>query len=303
MDGSLLVSVIIPTYKRADSLSRAIDSVLGQSYKNLEVIVVDDNNANTKYRTHTQSIMQQYKNDRRVIYIQHKHNQNGAAARNTGIYISKGEFLCFLDDDDWYKPEKIEKQVDYMLNHPEYDAVYCGWTRNNQDIIPTKVGDLTFELLSGINIIFTNTIMVKKSAALQIGGWDERFRRNQEAAFLLRYFYYGYKIGVVSEILVEFDTTDRSNASNPKKNEEDFNFFLEIHKDNISRVEKIHKNAKQIIYSYRYRGVLLKYLKDKDYKGAIKLYFKMIKIMPLRFNKDLIEYISKRIKTSSYSIS
>ena len=86
-----LVSVIIPTYKRPNMLGRAIDSVLGQSYTNIEVVVVDDNSDGDKYRLETIQYMERYANDYRVKYIKHKTNQNGSAARNTGIQNSVGE--------------------------------------------------------------------------------------------------------------------------------------------------------------------------------------------------------------------
>ena len=95
-----LVSVIIPTYKRPDYLDRAIDSVLNQTYNNIEIIVVDDNNPNTEGRERTEKIMRRYENNPHVIYIKHEYNKNGSAARNTGFKASHGVYLAFLDDDD-----------------------------------------------------------------------------------------------------------------------------------------------------------------------------------------------------------
>ena len=105
------VSVIIPTYKRAKMLSRAIDSVLNQTYRNIEVIVVDDNNPNDEYRKATSLIMENYCTDERVHYICHEKNMNGSVARNTGMINASGEFVTFLDDDDIYMPQKVEKLV------------------------------------------------------------------------------------------------------------------------------------------------------------------------------------------------
>src|SRR5699024_12399636 len=102
----LKVSVIMPTYKRADMLERAINSVLNQTYNDVELIVVDDNNPNTVYRKETSKVMKKYKNYNRVRYIKHERNMNGAVARNTGIFYSTGELITFLDDDDWYDEKK-----------------------------------------------------------------------------------------------------------------------------------------------------------------------------------------------------
>ncbi|QTY15215.1 glycosyltransferase family 2 protein [Virgibacillus pantothenticus] len=291
-----IVSIIITTYKRSDMLKRAIDSVLNQSYKKIEVIVVDDNEPSTQYRKETELILADYASNPKIKYIRHPKNMNGAAARNTGIRNSKGNYICFLDDDDWYLSDKVKEQVMYLLDNKKFDGVYCGWNRNNKEVIPTKEGDLTFGLLSGTHLVLTNTIMIKREAAILCGGWDERFQRNQEAAFLLRFFNHGYRLGVVKKVLVQFDTRDRSNVADPKENEENFNFYLKIHEKQIEACDKVYKNGKKIIYSYRYRGVLLNYIKCKEYLAAFRFYLRVIKFIPLRFNIDLLIYITKKIK-------
>ena len=120
-----LVSVIIPTYKSCDTLCRAIQSVLNQTYDNIEVIVVDDNNPNTPERAATEELMLRYKTESEVHYIKHEFNKNGSAARNTGFRHSSGEYLCFLDDDDYFLKDKLQLQVEYMQSNPQYDANYC----------------------------------------------------------------------------------------------------------------------------------------------------------------------------------
>ena len=157
-----MVSVIIPTYKRSDMLPRAIASVLNQSYANIEAVVVDDNNPDTEYRKHTEILMMQYEFDKRVKYVKHSKNFNGSVARNTGIKNSDGEIVAFLDDDDTFYPEKIEKQVEYLLQHPKYRAVYCGWDRAGDIVIPNDEGNLSYNILSGDHIIYTNAIMMWK---------------------------------------------------------------------------------------------------------------------------------------------
>ena len=294
-----LVSIIIPTYKRASFLQKALNSVLMQTYKNIEVIVVDDNNPDSIDRKQTMEVISTYSVDKRVHYICHPFNMNGAAARNTGIAHSHGDYLCFLDDDDIYYPQKIKAELDFLLAHPEYDAVYCGYKRDKKIVLPTHQGDLTFELLSGIIIIYTNTIMIKKESAINCGGWDERFRRNQEAVFLLRYFDCGGKIGALPYALVNFDTSDPQNRSNPKQHEQDISFFLEKHQSNILRCTSIYSKAEKIIYSYRFRGVFLNYIKYKCFPDAFRLWFLMSRKMPYQFNHDIILYIKRRILKQS----
>lgn len=283
-----LVSVIIPTYKRAKMLPRAIDSVLNQSYKNIEIIVVDDNDPNSNHRKEVEKIMRKYERFSNVKYIKHSENKNGSAARNTGIKVAKGKYVGFLDDDNFYYPNKIEKQVNYLLKNPEYKAVYCGLQRGEKVETSNQVGDLTYEQLTGTNIIDTNMILMERSIALTCGGWDERLRRNQDVSFMLRYFKTGNKVGVVNEVLAYYDYTDRSNVSNPVQYEKDTELFLKLYYDQIKICQQRIKNAEKNIYSYRYRAVLLNYLKHKKFIGAIKVYFKMLIKAPLISNKLLI---------------
>lgn len=285
------VTVIIPTYKRANMLGRAINSVLDQTYKNFEIIVVDDNDPNTEYRERTTEIMEKYKENKKVKYVKHCSNKNGATARNTGIKYSTGEILSFLDDDDWFLDNKLELQVSFLLNNPQYKAVYCGWERDGEVIKPNKKGDLTFDLLSGDCKVFTNTIVIWKDIAKKIGGWNEDFIRNQEAVFLLRLFKKGYQIGVIPEVLVKFDISDRSNQLSPLETKKIYDLYLQYHDGIIKKIEKDRKNARKIIYTKRYRGILFAMIKRRDFIGAIKHYISTVKQYPVYFNKEIIQHI------------
>lgn len=290
-----LVSVIIPTYRRSDMLPRAIKSVLMQTYEKIQVVVVDDNDPCTKYREETAIRVHQFSADSRVKYIQHPRNLNGAVARNTGMCCADGEIVTFLDDDDFYLPKKIEAEVHYLLNHPEFRAVYCGWERAEKIVVPKDEGNLSYNILSGDNIILTNAIMMWRKDAIECGGWDETFMRHQEAAFLLRYFRNGGLIGAVPEVLVGYDVSDRSNqASNPQKNEEQTIHYLNSYRDMIERCGKERKNADKMIWSHRYRGIFLGYLKAHDIKGAILFWCRRCITSPFRFCADLIDYAIKR---------
>lgn len=109
------VSVIVPTYNRASFISAAIDSALSQGYENLEIVVVDDGSTD-----HTQQVLSAYEGQVRYIY---QENQGEAVARNTGIAASSGEFIAFLDSDDIWLPNKLTKQVNFLMNHPEIGMV------------------------------------------------------------------------------------------------------------------------------------------------------------------------------------
>jgi glycosyltransferase involved in cell wall biosynthesis len=112
-----LVSVIIPNYNYAHYLPAAIDSVLGQSYPNLEMIVVDDGSQDD-----SEEIVKQF--GERVRFIKQQ-NQGVAMARNRGVSVSKGQLIAFLDADDLWLPSKLEKQVQRILDDAEIGLVHC----------------------------------------------------------------------------------------------------------------------------------------------------------------------------------
>ena len=106
------VTIIIPTYKRSDKIERALKSAATQTYQNIEIIVVDDNANFPDERKQTAKIVKKFQNTR---LIQNQTNLGGALSRNEGIKHASGSFIVFLDDDDEFLPEKVEKQLDFML--------------------------------------------------------------------------------------------------------------------------------------------------------------------------------------------
>ena len=189
-----LVSIIIPTYNRADKLKRAVDSALAQDYSNFEVIVVDDNNPGTEGRLTTSVTMEEYIGNPKVQYIQHPCNKNGSAARNTGYRASKGEYLAFLDDDDEYLPNKIREQVNCLENRDSsWGACYCRYIRktNSGKLVSrsneTKEGYVSFdELCRNFWHGGGTGPMIRRSVYEEVGGFDETFQRNQDYEFMLK---------------------------------------------------------------------------------------------------------------------
>ena len=113
------VSIIMPSYKRERSLvERAVKSVLLQTYPKIEIVLVDDNAREdlSKYRADLEKMVSDL-NDNRIVFIQNAENLGGSGARNEGIKIATGEYVTFLDDDDVYLPQKVEKQLEFMLSN------------------------------------------------------------------------------------------------------------------------------------------------------------------------------------------
>lgn len=198
------VSVIIPTYRRPLFLKRAIESVLNSTYKDIELIVVDDNNDGDAYRQETERLMQEMlKIDQRVRYLKHNVNKNGSAARNTGIRNSTGEYIMFLDDDDVFLPEKIEKQVEFMENHDdEWGASYTQYLDVYQNgkirkgLERASGNMLVNELARNFFVHAGSNLMVRRKVVEAVGGFDESFQKNQDIEFLVKILR-THKIGYV----------------------------------------------------------------------------------------------------------
>lgn len=131
-----LVSAVIPTYNRKEFIPATVESVLAQTYRHIECIVVDDGSTDG-----TGAMLQtRFGNDSRFRYI-HQQNQERSVARNTGIRQARGELIAFLDSDDVWLPMKIEKQVQYFVENPQAGFVYC-WCTNWDGVTPATLGYL-----------------------------------------------------------------------------------------------------------------------------------------------------------------
>lgn len=227
------VSVIIPTYKRSEVISRAVDSVLNQSIDSFEVIVVDDNGIDTEDGIKTAKIMEKYADNESVIYLQHEKNKNGSAARNTGIRIAKGKYIAFLDDDDAYFPKRLELMYEKMESlNSEWGACYTSYVKHqmdgtNQYSNETVQGDIfkqtlmrSFYLGSGSNMFF------RKSVIDEIGFFDETFRRNQDLEYLVRVTKQ-YKMAYVNEVLMECFYDIRTTKLSLEENKKREDYFRE----------------------------------------------------------------------------
>lgn len=289
------VSVVIPTYKRADRLTEAIDSALNQTYKNLEIIVVDDNDPNTQFRKTTEKLMLKYQNNEKVRYIKHEKNKNGAAARNTGIKNAKGEYIALLDDDDLYLPQKIEKQVDFLDHNMQYAGVYCGRIQNDKIIYGEIQGDLSEHILLETFSPTTPALMFRKEALMDIRGFNENFRRHQDYELLLRFFR-KYKLGAIREPLVEIGVNDGGNALHGKELENNKKQYLELFSDDINRIDSTQPGFKTKVFIKTYRFIFFDDLSQRNITNAMKYYKKGCQLDFVAFNKDLVSYACSYIK-------
>lgn len=170
-----LISVIIPTFNRAHVLLRAVDSVLKQSYKHFELIVVDDGSTD-----HTDELLSSYVREGKIQYLKQE-NKGVSSARNFGVRSSKGEWLAFLDSDDEWLKVKLQKQVDFLRERPDLRLIHGEelWVRNgkrvNQKKIHQKFGGFIYEKCLPLCLISPSAVMIERKLYEEMGGFDEEF--------------------------------------------------------------------------------------------------------------------------------
>ncbi len=181
------VSVVIPTHNRAALVQRAISSVLAQTHRDLELIVVDD--ASTD---HTRQVVATVE-DARIRYVRHQTNGHASASRNTGIAHARGEYLAFLDDDDEWAPTKLAVQLALLRKSPpEIGLVYC-WldyvdaeNRIVSELRPTLKGDVFLDVLDMQRLGNSSTLLLRRHIAEEVEGFDETLPRGNDGDFIRR---------------------------------------------------------------------------------------------------------------------
>ena len=271
----LLVSIIIPTYSRPINLKRAIDSALAQSYPFIEIIVVDDNGEGTSCQVETEQVVAEYKNNANFHYLKHEMNKNGAAARNTGIQYAHGVYISFLDDDDELLPGKIAIQVEAMKRlGSEWGGCYCNLNlvgRKRRQLLNHGSGNMAEEMLLGTVRFNSTTLLIRREVCMELGGFDENFRRHQDWEFMLRFFRL-YKIFLPTEKCLVNKYSSISTQSNLPDGEAYIRIktlFLETFKTDIAVLP-----SASVIYHKHWMSVASVLLSE----GKCKLFFHYFKL-------------------------
>ena len=267
------VSVIIPTFKRSQTIDRAVDSVLKQTYDNFEVIVVDDNGVGTDEGEKTAHVMNRYSEDNRVVYIRHDKNKNGSAARNTGLGIASGEYIAFLDDDDEFCPERLYYMVNKMESlSDEWGSCYSGYVKhmqNGKDQYSNEKneGDLFKQaLMRALYIGSGSNLFFRKKTIDSIGLFDVAFKRNQDLEYLVRVLQ-RYKMAYVDKCLFEVNYDIRTYKSSEADMIEREQYFREKFKPFLQLLSEDEQREVLIMYSI---DVCREYLIRKKFVKAIK---------------------------------
>lgn len=267
------VSVIIPTYGGADYLVRAINSVKAQTYKNIEIIVVDDNGVGTPKQLETAKTMEVFKTDPNIKYICHDMNKNGSAARNTGVKASSSDYIGLLDDDDEYAPTKVEVLMNTLEVLDESYALVFGNAEGyfGEKLIYTNKAHTTdnmlYDMLMHKVSIGTSAFLVQKEAYWAVGGFDESFRRHQDWEFFTKIIA-NYRIKAVDTPASIRHLTQRNSPSSPDKAKMYRMHYLEKMTEYINMLTTKEKkdviiyNRLDVAYQYLKRGQLWVFLKE-----------------------------------------
>lgn len=241
------VSVIIPTYERAEVLPRAVESVLEQTYEDFELLVVDDGSTDG-----TEEYLESV-DDERLRPIYHGTNRGCNAARNTGVEAAKGEYVALLDSDDEWKPHMLESCVARIEDVPKAIAVYC----EDEQVVAGTTGplvsaaasllahadperpeeggeELIGEMLADwLHTAAGSTLLAETDVVREIDGFDEEFRYFRDPEFMLRLVQAGY-LAHVDEPLVIRHMTGMPDADRVEHYDE---MLLEKHADLVEECE------------------------------------------------------------------
>ena len=195
------VSVILPTYNRADFLKRSVESVLAQTYPHFELFIVNDGSSDC-----TEQTLSPYFQDSRVSYIFTK-NKGVSHARNFALPHTRGEWVAFLDSDDEWLPEKLKTQVQHIEAHPNHQIIHCNelWRRNGQPLSQLKkhqkFGGRIFDKCVPLCVISPSAVMIHKSCFNNTPAFREDFEVCEDYELWLR-LTSRYEVGFIDQPLL-----------------------------------------------------------------------------------------------------
>jgi len=183
------VSIIIPAFNRARYIRHTVESVLDQSYPNLELIVVDDGSSDG-----TRAILEQFGDQIRLLEHEGRQNRGQSASINLGLRQAEGEYVAILDSDDYWEPDKIKIQAEYLEQHPDVGLVYCNGTAVNENGVflydiyrPGHTESSRPEnILLDCYFFVPSNSLIRTQVLRQAGGFDETLRAAQDHDMAIR---------------------------------------------------------------------------------------------------------------------
>lgn len=246
------ISVIIPTYNRAHHLAKAVDSVFCQTYKPFEIIIVDDGSTDN-----TKQIVSDYAD--KVVYISQK-NSGPSAARNRGIRAAQGDFIAFLDSDDAWAPEKLEKQVNLISESPKLGLIGTGYYNCDQNLEnPTihpsmKLAKTPREEILIRNLWPTPSLLIRKSCFEAVGLFNENMKFAEDWDMWVRISQI-FPVATINEPLVMIRKHDQGLAGLNDNQEYNFKLWKDLISNNrirYSMCSAAYRKAMSLYYLNRF---------------------------------------------------
>jgi len=293
---------VIPTYKREISyLSRAIDSIKKQTHKNTEIVIVDDNTRDSEYRNEVMHFMKQFSNDTNVIYIMNSKNIGGSLSRNKGINASTGKYITFLDDDDEYLPNKIEKQLEFMKEY-ECDMSFTDLKLVNENKVVLDYREyndlksfdketlLKYHIMK--HLTGTPTFMYKAEKLKEIGGFEDA-KMGQEFYLMLKSIEQNLKIRYMNECFV---IAYRHNEGGISQGKNKIIGEKALHKFKMKYFHLFTPSEKRFIQFRHYAVMLIAYKRNKNFLFVLISGLKMILVSPQDFIKEITKFLKNIYK-------
>lgn len=250
-----VVSVITPTFNRAAFLPQAIESVLGQTFADLELLIIDDGSTDN-----TRQLVEGYAQDKRIRYF-YQENQGQSIARNRGLQEARGEFVCFLDSDNAWMPDKLEKSVSVMQGQKAIDVLYGDFIEIDEQGVELGAnkmkrhsGRITPELLKD-NFVSMNTTMTRRACFEDMGGFDTNDRLAEDYGLWLRLstrYRFFYLPAILGYYRIMQDQISTHKELRLKANEDLLLAFLQTYPDSVTGGERRRGLSHFYLRSARY---------------------------------------------------
>ncbi len=275
-----LITIIITTYNRPEFLERAIKSALNQTYKNIEILVVDDNAKLKEAREETAKIVASFEN---VKLIKNKENLGGGLSRNEGIKHANGKFIAFLDDDDEFIEDKIQKQYNCWKNSENPGVVYAYadiYKENGTKYMRKKdvEGNVILEnikaCLGGCSYLFFS-----KEILEEVGMFEDVSSR-QDATLMTKILLKGYNAYRVPEVLLKYywHTGENGNMKLSSKTLVAEKQYYQLFLDNAKNLDKSYKKKCEYEFFHRLIKICIFTNEKKEAYGYWKKMWKIKKI-------------------------
>lgn len=286
MGKEVKVSVVIPTYNSVRFVTEAIDSVLAQTFTNFEILVIDDGSTdNTK-----EVLAEKYGNS---IYYFYKENGGVSRARNFGIENAIGKYVAFLDADDVWMPEKLEKQVSLMESDEKISLTYVATQKVDKDlhylssIAANTYEDYTESLLLNLNIVAgsCSSAMVRREILLQTDGFDSKFTTYADWEFWLRLSLLT-KFAPINEELVKYRVVKGSMSSKPEVTKKDALGVLDKF-FNLPNLPEKYKRLQNKSFSNQLMIISGEFLHNGKVRESLNCIWQGIRLYPQNITRPL----------------